>query len=124
MNILVINAGSSSLKYQLFDMIWGIIQMCSRNGQLRKMNDRIVIPESVWNEISPDEREYADRLIREQYIRQTEHRKSNKLLKSLSDMKENAESEKKKKEAISAMQKAAEQKRINDAANRPAGVQT
>ena len=107
-----------------FDKIWGIIQMCSRNGQLRKMNDRIVIPESVWNEIARDEREYADRLIREQYIRQTEHRKSNKLLKSLSDMKENAESEKKKKDAISAMQKAAEQKRINDAANRPAGVQT
>ena len=107
-----------------FDKVWSIIQMCSRNGQLRKMNDRIVIPESVWNEIAPDEREYADRLIKEQYIRQTERRKSNKLLISLSDMKTNAENEKKQKDALNAKQKAAEQKHMNDAANRPAGVQT
>ena len=78
----------------------------------------------VWNEIAPDEREYADRLIKEQYIRQTERRKSNKLLISLSDMKTNAENEKKQKDALNAKQKAAEQKHMNDAANRPAGVQT
>lgn len=107
-----------------FDKIWSIIQLCSRNGQLRKMNDRIVIPESVWNEIAIEEREYADRLIREQYIRQEERRKSNKLLISLSDMKANAENKKKQKDDLLAKQKAAEEKLKNDAANRPAGVQT
>lgn len=86
-----------------FNKIWSIIQMCSRNGQLKKMDDRIVIPEDIWNEIAPNEREYADRLIREQYQRQVEHRKTNKLLQSLSDLKAAAaEAEQEKAKAAAA----------------------
>lgn len=107
-----------------FDKIWGIIQMCSRNGQIRKMNDRIVIPEDIWNEISPDEREYADRLIKEQYSRQLERRKSNKLIMSLSALKASAENARRKKDELSAKQKAAEQRQNDKKEKREDGVET
>ncbi|MBQ8787104.1 MAG: hypothetical protein IJZ61_05675 [Oscillospiraceae bacterium] len=117
---------SKAFHSQLFDFnkIWGIIQMCSRDGQLKKQGECIVIPESVWKEIAPEQREYADRLIKEQYHRLVEHRKANKLLQSLSDLKASAESAKKIKEAGDAEKKAAEQKHIQDKENRPAGVET
>lgn len=73
--------------------------MCSRNRQIMKMNDRIVIPEEIWNEIEPEQREYADRLIKEQYNRMMEHRKSNKLLQSLSDLKAAAAEAQRKKQS-------------------------
>lgn len=117
---------SKAFHYQLFDFnkIWGIIQMCSRDGQLKKQGDCIVIPESVWKEIVPEQREYADRLIKEQYHRLVEHRKTNRLLQSLSDLKAAADDKKKQAEALSTQQKSAEQKHIQDKANRKAGVET
>lgn len=121
-----IEIDSKAFHAQLFDFnkIWSIIQMCSRNGQLKKQGDSIVIPESVWNEIPSDQREYADRLIKEQYHRLMEHRKNNRLLQSLSELKATAENEKKNKEKRAAQQQAAEQKHDEDKANRPPGVQT
>ncbi len=93
---------------QLFDFnkLWSIIQMCSRNGQLRKVNDRITIPEDVWNEIAPNDREYALRIIREQYQIMTARRKNNKLLQSLGDLKSAAAEERKRKEEVKAAQQA------------------
>ncbi|MBQ6943912.1 MAG: hypothetical protein IJN43_06215, partial [Ruminococcus sp.] len=117
---------SKAFHSQLFDFnkIWGIIQMCSRDGQLKKQGECIVIPESVWKEIAPEQREYADRLIKEQYHRLVEHRKANRLLQSLSDLKAAADDKKKQAEALSSQQKSAEQKHIQDKANRKAGVET
>lgn len=69
-----------------FNKIWGIIQECSRNRKIKKVRDKIVIPNDMWNEITPQEREYAERLIQEQYIRKVEKLKHNKLLQTLSDL--------------------------------------
>lgn len=93
---------------QLFDFnkLWSIIQMCSRNGQLRKVDNRIVIPEDVWNEIAPNDREYALRLIKEQYQLMIARRKNNKLLQSLGDLKSAAAEERKRKEEVKAAQQA------------------
>lgn len=80
--------------------------MCSRNGQLRKVDNKIVIPEEVWNEIAPNDREYALRLIKEQYQLMIARRKNNKLLQSLGDLKSAAAEERKRKEEVKAAQQA------------------
>lgn len=92
--------GSDTFHRQLFDFskIWGIIQECSRNGGLRRQGDRIIIPQEMWEEIAPEEREYADRLIRAQYAVICERRKTNKILQSLGELKAAAAAEKSRKE--------------------------
>lgn len=102
-----------------FNKIWGIIQMCSRNNQLKRVNDRIVIPEEIWNEIKPEQRIYANNLIKEQYSRMVEHRKTNKLIQSLSDLKAAADEVNKQKQAQN------QQKHIymTNAANRPSSTE-
>lgn len=97
----LLSVNSDTFHRQLFDFnkIWGIIQECSRNGGLRRQGDRIIIPQEMWEEIAPEEREYADRLIRAQYAIICERRKSNKILQSLGELKAAAAAEKSRKEA-------------------------
>lgn len=105
-NTEVIPVDKMEFHTQLFDFnkLWSIIQMCSRNGQLRKVNERITIPEDVWNEIAPNDREYALRIIKEQYLIMTARRKNNKLLQSLGDLKTAVAEERKRKEEVKAAQ--------------------
>ncbi len=79
-----------------FNKIWGIIQLCSRSRKIKVVNDKITIPETLMNEIDVNEREYAERMIKEQYIRMKEQRKNNKLIQTLSDIKSAAEAERAK----------------------------
>ena len=76
-----------------FDSIWGIIQQCSRNGEVKKTDAGIILPSNVWEEIPPQERRYAAALIKDQYERIQERRKPNKLLRTISQMREEAAAE-------------------------------
>lgn len=90
-----------------FNKIWSIIQLCSRSRQIKVVNDKITIPETFMNEIAPNEREYAERIIKEQYSRMKEQRKNNKLIQTLSEIKAAAEAERAK---INEQQTATEKK--------------
>lgn len=79
-----------------FDKIWSIIQLCSRSRKIKVVDGKITIPETLMNEIAPNEREYAERIIKEQYRRMIEQRKNNKLIQTLSEIKAAAEAERAK----------------------------
>lgn len=81
-----------------FDSIWGIIQQCSRDGKVTKTDAGIILPKEYWEEIPPQERKYAAALIKDQYERIQERRKPNKLLRTISQMKEEAAAERLKKQ--------------------------
>lgn len=91
-----------------FDKIWSIIQLCSRSRKIKVVDGKITIPETLMNEIAPNEREYAERIIKEQYQRMIEQRKNNKLIQTLSEIKAAAEAERAK---MNEQQAAADQKK-------------
>lgn len=84
---------STSFRNQLFDFdkIWSVIQLCSREGSLKRVNNTITIPQKYLNEIEPNQREYAERMISEQYSRMLRNRRVNPLVQSLNDLKVAAE---------------------------------
>ena len=84
---------STSFRNQLFDFdkIWSVIQLCSRDGSLKRVNNTITIPQKYLNEIEPNQREYAERMISEQYSRMLRNRRVNPLVQSLNDLKVAAE---------------------------------
>lgn len=83
-----------------FNKIWSIIQMCSRNRKIRAVNNggntTITIDDASWEEIPADQREYALRLVREQYEQQKEKRRSSAFLQKLSSLKAEAAEQKNK----------------------------
>lgn len=84
---------STPFRNQLFDFdkIWSVIQLCSRDGSLKRVNNTITIPQKYLNEIEPNQREYAERMISEQYSRMLRNRRVNPLVQSLNDLKVAAE---------------------------------
>ena len=84
---------STSFRNQLFDFdkIWSVIQLCSRDGSLKRVNNTITIPQKYLDEIEPNQREYAERMISEQYSRMLRNRRVNPLVQSLNDLKVAAE---------------------------------
>lgn len=90
-----------------FNKIWSIIQLCSRSRKIKAVNEKIIIPETLMNEIAPNERKYAERMIKEQYIRMKEQRKNNRLIQTLSEIRSAAEAERTK---MNGKQAAAEKK--------------
>lgn len=84
---------STSFRNQLFDFdkIWSVIQLCSREGSLKRVNNTITIPQKYLEEIEPNQREYAERMISEQYSRMLRNRRVNPLVQSLNDLKVAAE---------------------------------
>lgn len=84
---------STSFRKQLFDFdkIWSVIQLCSRDGSLKRVNNTITIPQKYLDEIEPNQREYAERMISEQYSRMLRNRRVNPLVQSLNDLKVAAE---------------------------------
>ena len=84
---------SIMFRNQLFDFnkIWSIIQMCSRDGSLKRVNNVITIPQKYMEEIVPEQREYAERMISEQYSRMLRNKRSNPIVQSLNDLKTAAE---------------------------------
>lgn len=79
-----------------FDKIWSVIQLCSRNRQIRVNNGKITIPDNFMSEIKPIEREYAERIIKDQYSRMKQQQINNKLIQSFSQIKSAAENERAK----------------------------
>lgn len=100
-----------------FNKIWSIIRLCSRSRKIKVVNGKITVPETLMNEIAPNEREYAERIIKEQYTRMTEQRKNNKLIQTLSEIKAAAEAERAKMNE----QQAAKEKRQKEIADKKAG---
>lgn len=84
---------NAEFRNQLFDFnkIWSIIQLCSRDGSLRRVNKVITIPQKYLDEIEPCQREYAERMISEQYSRMLRNKRNNPLVQSLNDLKAVAE---------------------------------
>lgn len=84
---------NAEFRNQLFDFnkIWSIIQLCSRDGSLRRINNVITIPQKYLDEIEPIQREYAERMISEQYSRMLRNKRNNPLVQSLNDLKAAAE---------------------------------
>lgn len=77
-----------------FDKIWSIIQMCSRTHQIRKVADgKITIPDTFFDEIPENERVYAVNLIKEQYLRMQQKRKTNPIVQSLNSLQSQASNE-------------------------------
>lgn len=99
----------------LFDFsgIWSVIQKYSRSRQIKKQGDSIVLPQEMWKEISPKDRTYAARLVKDQFIRFEEQRHNNKLFSSLSDLKNAAAEQRRKKEADEA-EKNEKQRKYNE----------
>lgn len=85
-----------------FNGIWSIIQECSRNRQVKKQEKNIILPQEVWEKISPKDRIYAARLIKEQYVRSEKEKHNNKLFSTLSDLKNAAAEQQRKKEEVEA----------------------
>lgn len=100
-----------------FNKIWSIIQLCSRSRQIKVVDGKMTIPETLMNEIAQNEREYAERIIKEQYTRMTEQRKNNKLIQTLSEIKAAAEAERAKMNE----QQAAKDKKQKEIADKKAG---
>lgn len=85
-----------------FDNIWTTISEWSRDKKLRKelvdgKAEIIVTPESEWEKIEPQDREYAKRLIEEQIRLREEQLNKNKFMQKLCELKSNAELEHKAK---------------------------
>lgn len=108
---------NAEFRNQLFDFnkIWSIIQLCSRDGSLRRVNKVITIPQKYLDEIEPCQREYAERMISEQYSRMLRNKRNNPLVQSLNDLKavaeQNMEVIQKEKEEKAALKAAALQAR-------------
>lgn len=100
---------TSDFRRQLFDFnkIWGIIQMCSREKKIRRNGDVITLPQEFMDEIAPEQREYANNMIKEQYRLLMQKRQDNKHLQTLNDIRA-AASENMKKIAEEKAEKAAE----------------
>lgn len=87
-----------------FDDIWTTISEWSRDKKIRKelvggKSEIIVTPESEWEKIKPHDREYAKRLIEEQVQLREEQLSKNKFMQKLCELKSNASSEVKAKQA-------------------------
>lgn len=87
-----------------FDDIWTTISEWSRDKKIRKelvggKPEIIVTPESEWEKIKPQDREYAKRLLEEQVQLKEEQLSKNKFMQKLCELKSNAESELKVKKA-------------------------
>lgn len=106
-----------------FNKIWGIIQMCSRDHKIKVFEDVITIPDELLDEIKPNEREYAERLIKEQYQRIKEKRASNKLIQHLSDIRAAAASDRANISAQQAAKEQQQQKIKEKQLNRKAGTE-
>ncbi len=99
-----------------FNKIWSIIKLCSRQRKIKVVDGKITIPEALMNEINENEREYAERIIKEQYQKMQEQRKNNKLFQTLSEIKAAAEAERANIENKNAA-KEQEQKNIEEKKN-------
>ena len=106
-----------------FNKIWSIIQMCSRNHQIKAFEDKITIPDELLNEIAPNEQEYAERLIKEQYQRMMDKRKSNKIIQTLSDIRAAAEAERENINLQEAAKQQEQQKMKDKKSNRGASTE-
>lgn len=86
-NIFSVNV--SEFRRQLFDFnkIWSIIQLCSREKKIKRIGDVITLPQEYINEISPDQREYANNMVKEQYNLLLKKRQDNKHLQTLNDLR-------------------------------------
>lgn len=87
-----------------FDDIWTTISEWSRDKKICKelvggKSEIIVTPESEWEKIKPRDREYAKRLIEEQVQLREEQLSKNKFMQKLCELKSNASSEVKAKQA-------------------------
>ena len=98
----------AEFRRQLFDFnkIWGIIQMCSREKKIKRNGDVITLPQEFMDEIAPEQREYANNMIKEQYRLLMQKRQDNKHLQTLNDIRA-AASENMKKIADEKAEKAA-----------------
>ena len=99
----------AEFRRQLFDFnkIWGIIQMCSREKKIKRSGDVITLPQEFMDEIAPEQREYANNMIKEQYMLLMKKKQDNKHLQTLNDIRA-AASENMKKIATEKAEKAAE----------------
>ena len=83
-----------------FNKIWSIIQMCSRNRKIRAVTNggktSITIDDASWEEIPAEQREYAERLVKEQYEQQKVKRRSSAFMQKLSSLKAEAAEQKSK----------------------------
>ena len=79
----------AEFRRQLFDFnkIWGIIQMCSREKKIKRNGDVITLPQEFMDEIAPEQREYANNMIKEQYRLLMQKRQDNKHLQTLNDIR-------------------------------------
>ena len=93
-----------------FNNIWTIIQECAHKGIMRRFDQRIVIPLDIYETIPPDQRKYADELLKVQYRFNEEHKKSNRLLSAL---KSEAQSEFAKQKEINEAQAALKANQAN-----------
>ena len=104
----LVKLDSDEFHRQLFDFnkIWSVFKEFSRKNSIKAVGGVVEIPNEVISEVEEKDRFFAENLIKEQYARTVEHRKSNKLLKSLSDLK-SAAAEAKSKEKLIKQQQAA-----------------
>ncbi len=89
---------TAEFRRQLFDFnkIWSIIQMCSREKKIRRSGDVITLPQEFIEEIAPDQREYANNMVKEQYMLLMKKRQDNKHLQTLNDIRAAASANMKK----------------------------
>ena len=89
---------TAEFRRQLFDFnkIWSIIQLCSREKKIRRSGDVITLPQEFMDEIAPDQREYANNMIKEQYMLLMKKRQDNKHLQTLNDIRAAASANMKK----------------------------
>lgn len=93
-----------------FDDIWTTISEWSRDKKIRKeliggKSEIVVSPESEWEKIKPQDREYAKRLIEEQVQLREEQLSKNKFMQKLCELKSNAHTELKTKQEEAAKKK-------------------
>lgn len=105
-----------------FDDIWTTISEWSRDKKIKKelvdgKPEIVVFPESEWEKIKPEDREYAKRLLEEQVQLREEQLSKNKMMQKLCELKSNASSELKAKAEI-------KQKKADLKANRKGSVST
>lgn len=110
-----------------FDNIWTTISEWSRDKKLRKelvdgKAEIIVTPESEWEKIEPQDREYAKRLIEEQIRLKEEQLNKNKFMQKLCELKSNAQAELKNKQAQAEEMKRKKADFKNSQNNRKDGV--
>ena len=97
---------SDEFHRQLFDFnkIWSVFKEYSRSGNIKAVNGVVEIPDELISEVEEKDCIFAENLIKEQYARSVEHRKTNKLLKSLSDLRSAAAEIKNHEKAIKQQQ--------------------